>query len=154
MSSFLKFSRTKILCELSCFRVLANPEVAPKIDWAAYKSKIPIAGLVDTFQKGYEGLSIPYPTENVSSQIDAQAQEVNNELQALSKKTNEEVSRIKEEIARVSGLIAYSQMTMEEYYIAHPEEAIDTYKNPTYWPHGPENQPGYVHPDGAEESSH
>lgn len=56
--------------------VMANPESSPKIDWAAYKKNIAAASFVDTFQKQYEALKVPYPTDNVSSQIDAQAKEV------------------------------------------------------------------------------
>lgn len=56
------------------FRVLTNPESAPKIDFAAYKKKVALPGLVDTFQKEYESFTakIPYPKDNVTSQIDAQ----------------------------------------------------------------------------------
>ncbi|KAJ8931230.1 hypothetical protein NQ314_015889, partial [Rhamnusium bicolor] len=40
-------------------RVLAYPETAPAIDWAFYKAKVPVAGMVDEFQKQYGALSIP-----------------------------------------------------------------------------------------------
>lgn len=55
--------------------MLANPENPPKIDWAAYKNKVPIPGMVDSFQKTYESMKIPYPQDTVSSKIDAQEQE-------------------------------------------------------------------------------
>jgi len=55
--------------------VLANPESPPKIDFAFYKKKVPVAGLVDNFQKQYEALKVPYPADTVSSQIAAQEKE-------------------------------------------------------------------------------
>lgn len=133
---------------------MANPEAAPKIDWATYKAKIPVAGLADTFQKNYEGLKIAYPTENVSSQIDAQEKEVLASLQSLAKETAERAASYKAEISRIEALIPYSEMTLEEFYLAHPEQAIDTYKKPTYWPHTPEEQLDYVPKEPPQESAH
>ena len=57
-------------------RVLANPENPPAIDWAAYSSKITIPGLVESFQKQYEALKIPYPENKVGHLIDTQKAEV------------------------------------------------------------------------------
>lgn len=51
------------------FRVLEYPENAPKIDWSFYKSRVPVAGMVDNFQKQYEAFKIPYPADNVTAQI-------------------------------------------------------------------------------------
>lgn len=45
------------------------PEAAPKIDFAGYKSKIPIAGMVDDFQKKYEALQVPYPKDTISAGV-------------------------------------------------------------------------------------
>ena len=45
------------------------PEASPKIDFAAYKSKIAVTGMVDDFQKKYEALQIPYPKDNVSAAV-------------------------------------------------------------------------------------
>lgn len=56
--------------------VMANPEASPKIDWAHYKKNIAVASLVDSFQKQYESLQIPYPADNLTPQVDAQAKEV------------------------------------------------------------------------------
>jgi len=53
-------------------RVVANPETAPKIDWAAYKSKIGVAGLVDNFQKQYDAFKIPYPADKLTADVNAQ----------------------------------------------------------------------------------
>lgn len=56
-------------------RVLANPEKPPAIDWATYKAKIAIPGLVDAFQKEYESLQIAYPADKVTPLVDAQQAE-------------------------------------------------------------------------------
>ena len=53
---------------------MANPETAPKLDFASYKKKIPLPALVDTFQKEYESYitKVAYPKDTLSTQIDAQ----------------------------------------------------------------------------------
>lgn len=56
--------------------MMAYPENPPKIDWAYYKNKIPIAGLVENFQKQYDALKIPFPQDTVSSQINDLEKEV------------------------------------------------------------------------------
>ena len=55
--------------------MMANPESAPKIDWEYYKAHIPIQGMVDDFRKKYEALNIPYPSDNVTPQIEQQERE-------------------------------------------------------------------------------
>ena len=60
--------------------MLANPEAPPAIDWAFYKQRIAVPGLVDSFQKQYEALKVPYPENKVSHMIDAQKVEVVNNL--------------------------------------------------------------------------
>ncbi|KAK9685343.1 ATP synthase D chain, mitochondrial (ATP5H) [Popillia japonica] len=62
-------------------RVQGLPEAPPKIDWAFYKSKVPVAGMVAEFEKQYSALSIPYPPDTVSSQIDAQADSIKSDIE-------------------------------------------------------------------------
>lgn len=38
-------------------------------------------------------------------------------------------------------------MTMEDFYDAHPDLALDPIKKPTFWPHTPEEQLDYVDPE-------
>lgn len=57
------------------FRMMASPESSPKIDWEYFKAHIPIQGMVDDFRKKYEALNIPYPSDNVTPQIEQQERE-------------------------------------------------------------------------------
>lgn len=45
------------------------PEASPKIDFAAYRSKIAVAGMVDDFQKKYEALQVPYPKDSYTAAV-------------------------------------------------------------------------------------
>ena len=53
-------------------RVQDLPEQPPEIDWAYYKKKIPVQGLVDKLQKEYQALKVPFPEDKYSSIIDQQ----------------------------------------------------------------------------------
>lgn len=134
--------------------VLDNPAQSPKIDWSAYKSKIPNAALVDAFQKSYESLKVPYPADNVSAEVDKLRQKVTVKIAEFKKESEVRVAEHKSEIDRIQALLPYGQMTMEDYYEAHPENAIDTINKPTYWPHDEDIQPGYVDPSGNKEEEH
>lgn len=129
--------------------VLANPEQAPKIDWAVYKKNVAVAGMVDNFQKQYEALKIPYPADNVSPQVDAQAKEVDAEIQKFVTESNARIESYKKELAHLNSLLPFSQMTMEDFRDSYPNEALDPINKPSYWPHTPEEQPGMEPPKEA-----
>ena len=130
-----------------------NPETAPKLDWAFYKARVPIAGMVDKFQKEYEAIKIPFPADTVSSQIDAQASEVKKEVEEFKVSSEARIAEYKSQIAHLQSLLPYESMTMEDFADAHPEIAIDPINKPTFWPHNPEEQVGY-HDENAPADPH
>lgn len=134
--------------------VLANPEQSPKIDWAAYKNKIPNAALVDSFQKSYESLKVPYPADNLSSEVDKLRSQVSNDIASFKKESDDRIAKNKAEVERIKGLLPYGQMTLEDFRDAHPELALDPINRPTFWPHIPEIQPDYVDPNEKDEEHH
>lgn len=73
--------------------MIANPDKAPVIEWAMYKKHVPVAGMVDNFQKAYEALKVPYPADTVTAKIADQEQTVKAEV-ADFKKVSE--TRIKQ----------------------------------------------------------
>lgn len=129
--------------------VMANPEQAPKIDWAAYKKNVAVAGMVDNFQKQYEAIKIPYPADTVSSQVDAQAKEIESDIAKFKKESEARIECHQKELAHLKSLLPFSQMTMEDYKDAYPEQALDPINRPTFWPHTPEEQPGMEPPKEA-----
>ncbi|XP_061394509.1 ATP synthase subunit d, mitochondrial [Musca vetustissima] len=124
--------------------VLANPENPPKIDWAHYKKLVPVPGLVDTFQKQYEALKVPYPSDTVTAQIEAQAKEAKAEVDSFKKSSEQRIAQLQKEIDHLKSLLPFEQMTMEDYRDAFPDLALDPVNRPTFWPHTPEEQVGYV----------
>lgn len=122
------------------FSVTANPENAPKIDWDAYRKSVPIAGMVDAFQKQYEALKVPYPADSMSAQVDAQKQQAQKEIENFISASKNRIAEHESSIAHVKSLLPFNQMTMEDYRDAYPDEALDPINRPTFWPHTPEEQ--------------
>lgn len=55
--------------------MMAYPETSPAIDWEYYKKHVSATSLVDKFQKEFQALSIPYPADKYTADIEAQKQE-------------------------------------------------------------------------------
>lgn len=118
--------------------VLANPAESPKIDWAAYKSKIPNAALVESFQKSYEALKIPYPADTLSAQVEENRKKATEMIATFKRESEQRIAEHSKEMERIKALLPYDQMTMEDFADAHPELALDPLNNPTFWPHDEE----------------
>ncbi|XP_076625684.1 ATP synthase subunit d, mitochondrial [Colletes latitarsis] len=121
-------------------RMTANPEAAPKLDWAYYKRTITTPGLVDKFQKEYESLTIPYPPDNYTAKIEAKEKETLVKVQEYLDYAAENISKSQQEIERIKGLLPFAEMTLEDFRDMYPESALNPDK-PTMWPHTPETQP-------------
>jgi len=127
-------------------RVNANPAEAPKLDFSSYKSKIPIAGLVESFQKQYESYKVPYPSENLTAKIAEQEKQAAAEIKEFIAHSNQRIQAHEATLAKWAAALPYEDMTLEEYCEAHPDVAWNPEK-PTFWPHNPEEQLDYVEPE-------
>nr|XP_014094486.2 ATP synthase subunit d, mitochondrial [Bactrocera oleae]XP_014094487.2 ATP synthase subunit d, mitochondrial [Bactrocera oleae]XP_014094488.2 ATP synthase subunit d, mitochondrial [Bactrocera oleae]XP_014094489.2 ATP synthase subunit d, mitochondrial [Bactrocera oleae] len=120
--------------------VLANPENPPQINWAHYKQLIPVAGMVDTFQKQYEALKVPYPVDNVTPQVEAEIKETKTEIESFKKGSQSRIAQYQQNIDHLKQMLPYDQMTMEDYRDSFPEQALDPINRPSFWPHDAEEQ--------------
>ncbi|XP_050715034.1 ATP synthase subunit d, mitochondrial-like [Eriocheir sinensis] len=130
-------------------RVLTLPAELPKINFAAYKSRIAVPGMVDAFEKQYSALQIPYPPDTHSSQVDEMQKQAAVETETFVKESEARIAMLQAELADWEKMIPYEQMTMEEMVETFPDKTVNV-ENPTLWPHEPEDQPGYVAKEGAE----
>lgn len=127
-------------CMLLYFSVMANPENPPKIDWAAYQKSVPIAGMVDNFQKQYEALKIPFPVDTLTAQVEAQKSQVQKEIESFVSASKDRITTHEKALAHIASLLPFDQMTMEDYRDAFPDLALDPINRPTFWPHNAEEQ--------------
>ncbi|XP_063990927.1 ATP synthase subunit d, mitochondrial-like [Diachasmimorpha longicaudata] len=116
------------------------PESVPAIDWAHYKKTI-TGPMVDTFQREYENLKVPYPADTYTAIIDQQAQVAEQKVKDFIQEADKQIAEYQSEITRVEGLIPFEKMTMEDFAMTYPDEAWSPDK-PTLWPHIKEYQPG------------
>jgi len=126
-------------------RVLSYPETAPKIDWSFYKKNIVTAGLVDSFQKQFDTLQVPYPPDKVSSKIDTMEKEFDVKLQQLVAASNARIQEYNQDLDKWKKITPIHEMTLEEFGLTFPEIAYDPIDKPTFWPHDDLTQQiGYV----------
>ncbi|KPI92306.1 ATP synthase subunit d, mitochondrial [Papilio xuthus] len=128
-------------------RVQANPAEMPKIDWEAYKKLIPQSNIVEKLKSALEKYKIPYPKDIVTSQIDAQWKKIEKDIQQYCAEQQKHIDAASKELKRIQSLPKFEDMTMEMFYYLYPDKALDPVNRPTYWPHNPEEQPGYVTPE-------
>merc|ERR1712223_1521011 len=94
--------------------VNALPEAAPKIDFAAYKSKVAVDGMVDEFQKKYEALQIPYPKDNATAALDSQLAAKKAEYTNFVAASEAKITEIQTELDKWEKMRPFTEMTHEE----------------------------------------
>lgn len=63
------------------------------------------------------------------------------EVKAFVEESNKRIVELQAEAEQVRATLPIPEMTMEEFFEAYPDQAINIDK-PTIWPHIPEEQPG------------
>lgn len=129
-----QFNAFKLKSDGYLRRVLSLPEELPKIDWSLYKQQIAIPGLVDNFQKQYESLKIPYPTDNYSATVDSLAKTNLEESKARIAAAQAEIKQAEEDLDKWNKCIPIWEMSHEEYALAFPDFVIDLVKEPFILP--------------------
>lgn len=120
------------------------PESLPKLDWALYKNRIAMPGLVEKFEKAYGAVTVPYPKDpaNIKAAVDVQEKEA-------AVKTKEDVANIQGVIDNAKALLnkidsvpGPEEMTQEMYADYFPDQARNPWDRPTFFPHTHQEQPG------------
>ena len=65
--------------------MLSYPENAPKIDWSYYRKSIINKSVVDQLESAYKALSITYPKDTLSQDVDAQEENNKKEVELFCK---------------------------------------------------------------------
>lgn len=111
------------------------PESLPAIDFDAYKTRVAVPGMVDTFAKSYSGLQVPYPTDQGRiAEIDAQATESKASFNKFVSESNTRIAEFGVELAKWESMKPVEDMNMEEGLDAELPFIIDPAKK-TAWPH-------------------
>jgi len=129
----------------------AGPESKPAIDWDYYKKMIHGApGLVESFEKAYVALDVPYPKDaaNIKGQIDKQEAEAEIKTKEYITSVHDAVAKAKVVIEKIDRLPAFSQLTQEMMYDYFPDACLQSAPwkptrgvGPTVFPHIKVSQP-------------
>ncbi|XP_068619371.1 ATP synthase subunit d, mitochondrial-like [Battus philenor] len=125
-------------------RVMVNPAEMPKIDWEAYKKLIPVPGLVDCFKSELEKYCVPYPKDTLTASIDDQWKKLEIDIKQYCQDHDKDIEAANKELKRIRALPKFEDMTMEMFRDIYPDDALDPVNKPSFWPHNPEEQPGYL----------
>ncbi|KAK6634222.1 hypothetical protein RUM44_004830 [Polyplax serrata] len=127
----LKLKSDKFLRE-----VMSHPAELPKLDWAYYKSKIALPGMVDAMKNGYETVKIPYPgDQGYFAKIDKQLQELKNDHKADMAEMSKSLAELEAKLKKMEAIPPYSQMNNEQFTESGSPYAIIE-SRPDLWPVG------------------
>ncbi|XP_040570510.1 ATP synthase subunit d, mitochondrial [Lepeophtheirus salmonis] len=112
----------------------ALPAELPQIEFANYRNKIAVAGMVDNFEKQWGALKIPFPADKITSSIDAEANQAKSKFESLVAESNARKVSIEAEKKNWEKMIPLEEMNREEALEAVPWLSIDV-NNPTHYPH-------------------
>jgi len=109
------FNMLKMRADGHARRVVSLPDALPKIDFAAYRGKVTVPGMVENFEKQYTGLSIAYPGDQGKlAEIDAQAAQQKAAVEAFVADSNIKIDGIKTELAKWEAMMPIEEMNLEE----------------------------------------
>jgi len=115
------------------------PAALPAIDFALY-NKVSVPGMVSTFQKKYEALQIPYPSDQGAYKaIDQQAVEQKAAYEKFCADSNAKIAELKKDIAKWEAMKPVEEMNIEEAMdaglIGTVIHGIPQADKPSFWPH-------------------
>ncbi|EDW62043.2 eukaryotic translation initiation factor 5B [Drosophila virilis] len=130
-------------------RLRKYPPDLPAIDWAYYKQNVrqDMVSWVLDFEKKYDKLDSIFTNRHslfdhskYFGEVTAQTEEVKKEVKKFKAESNKRIEVLEEKMEHLKCMKPYTEMTMEEFCLAHPQEAPDFINRPTFWPHTPEEQ--------------
>ncbi|XP_033630578.1 ATP synthase subunit d, mitochondrial-like [Asterias rubens] len=129
-----QFNVLKSKAETLKTRLSMTPEQPAAVDWANYKKTVPVAGLVDKFQKQFESLKVPLPEDTASAKIASQAKEMDVMAAEFKIGSDKRIAEFQSEVEKYKSMVPYEDMTVEEYEELFPELEERKKKYP-WWPH-------------------
>ncbi|KAH8299617.1 hypothetical protein KR044_003527 [Drosophila immigrans] len=145
-------------------RVRKYPDKLPTIDWNYYKKNVreEMVDWVKDFEKKYDKLDSMYTNRHslidfskYFGELEKQTAEVEEEVKKYKLESEKRIQHLQNKIHELNSMKPYTEMTMEEFCFAHPNEAPDFINKPTFWPHTvEENLPNVEHVHEEKKVSH
>ena len=137
-----KFRTIKGTYDQNLARMTKLPENMPKIDFAYYKSRMASPAMAQEFEKAYESIKVPYPTdsEGILKSLDAEGAKQADNVTKIKADLDNQVQVFRDFVAAVDTLPPWDEFTKEMYYLYFPKHAFN-FDKPTLYPHTPSFQP-------------
>nr|AOR07073.1 mitochondrial ATP synthase subunit d precursor [Mesenchytraeus cf. pedatus SL-2017] len=141
------FRAFKSKSDLFVSKVHRFPENLPQIDFASYAGKLNNPAMLAEFEKSYKALSISYPKDkaNVKAQIDADEKATAVATQKHVAELRKIITDAKTMLSKIDSVPAPNVMTNEMYADYFPDQALNPWERPTFWPHTKSYQPENDH---------
>ena len=116
--------------ELAAFRArheaartacMSLPETPEPINWQYYQKNISKANFVDSFKKQFEAVSIPYPKDTTTEEVNKQEKEFESEALDVIKRSKLQAQELRKELEGILAQKSYQDMTIDEYLEDKPE---------------------------------
>ncbi|XP_034478470.1 axoneme-associated protein mst101(2) [Drosophila innubila] len=130
-------------------RVRKYPDKMPTIDWKYYRENVrkEMVDWVQDYEKKYDNLDSMFTNRHTMidfskyfGEITKQSEEVQKDVCKFKEESEKRIKVLQNKMKELESMRPYTEMTMEEFCIAHPNEAPDFRNKPTFWPHTPEEQ--------------
>merc|ERR1712002_375981 len=120
------------------------PDSLPKIDFAAYKSRLPNPAMADKFAEAYAAVDVPYPEDKdgVLAKVQADSAALAEKVAGFKAELQADIAESKQFLDKMNTLPAYEEMTKEMYYYYFPDTTPNPEK-PVLIPGKPWDQPSY-----------
>lgn len=106
--------------EVNKANLAAYPEKPEPINWGYYRKTITVSGLVDKFEKAFSGVSIPYPKDSGSAEIESKKKEIEAQVAVAIADAKKKITELQKELNTVNAEKPYEDMTIDEYLSDKP----------------------------------
>jgi F-type H+-transporting ATPase subunit d len=120
------------------------PDSLPKIDFAAYKSRLPNPAMADQFEAAYAAVDVPYPKDQdgVLAKVQKESADFADKCAQHKVELQGQMAESKKFLEKIHSLPSYEEMTPEMYNYYFPETSYNK-ENPILIPGRPIDQPWY-----------
>lgn len=130
------FAGLKLKVEKHMRIVNALPAELQALDFAVYRAKITVPGMVDTFEKNYKGLQVPYPADQGRlAEIDAQAAEQKQQFTGFVAESSARIAAMQTELLKWEAMQPVEEMNLEEALDAGLTDYVIDPEKPSLFPH-------------------
>ncbi|WP_411016155.1 hypothetical protein, partial [Salmonella sp. s51884] len=103
----VQFNTLKSKADALKMKLASVPEKPSAIDWDAYRKTVPVAGLVDKFQKNFDALKVPQPKDTATVVVDGQQKEMDKMVADFLIDSNKRIGQHEGKITALNNMVPF-----------------------------------------------